>query len=34
MNILLGVEITLKITDSDYLVYGIDKEFLYENEKN
>lgn len=33
MNILLGVEITLEITDSDYLVYGIDKEFLYENEK-
>jgi len=33
MNILLGVEITLQITDSDYLVYGIDKEFLYENEK-
>ncbi len=31
MNILLGVEITLEITDSDYLVYGIDKEFLYEN---
>lgn len=33
MNILLGVEITLQITDSDYLIYGIDKEFLYENEK-
>lgn len=33
MNILLGVEITLQITDSDYLVYGIDKDFLYENEK-
>lgn len=33
MNILLGVEITLQITDSDYLVCGIDKEFLYENEK-
>ncbi len=32
-NILLGVEITLQITDSNYLVYGIDKEFLYENEK-
>ena len=32
MNILLGVEITLKITNSDYLVYGIDKNFLYENE--
>ena len=33
INILLGVEVTLQITDSDYLVYGIDKEFLYENEK-
>lgn len=33
LNILLGVEITLHITDSDYLVYGIDKDFLYENEK-
>lgn len=33
MNILLGVEITLQITYSDYLVYGIDKDFLYENEK-
>lgn len=31
MNILLGVEITLQISDSDYLIYGIDKEFLYEN---
>ena len=33
LNILLGVEITLYQTDSDYLVYGIDKEFLYTNEK-
>lgn len=33
MNVLLGVEITLQITDSDYLVYGIEKDFLYENEK-
>lgn len=33
MNILLGVEITLQITDSDYLIYGIDKEFLYKNER-
>ncbi len=33
INILLGVEVTLKITDSDYLIYGIDKDFLYENEK-
>ncbi len=33
MNILLGVEITLQLTASDYLVYGVDKEFLYENEK-
>ena len=32
INILLGVEITLKITNSDYLAYGIDKEFLYEHE--
>ena len=32
INILLGVEITLKITDSDYLAYGIDKEFLNEHE--
>ena len=32
MNILLGVEITLEATDSDYLVYGIDKQFLYEIE--
>lgn len=31
MNILLGVEITLQITHSHYLIYGIDKEFLYEN---
>lgn len=27
------MEITLRITDSDYLIYGIDKDFLYENEK-
>ena len=33
LNILLGVEITLYQTDSDYLVYGIDKDFLYNNEK-
>lgn len=33
INILLGIEITLQITDSDYLLYGIEKEFLYENEK-
>ena len=33
LNILLGVEITLHQTDSDYLVYGIDKDFLYNNEK-
>ena len=33
LNILLGVEITLHQTDSDYLVYGIDQEFLYNNEK-
>lgn len=33
MNILLGVEVTLQITDSDYLIYGIDKKFLYENER-
>lgn len=33
MNVLLGIEITLQITDSDYLIYGIDKDFLYENEK-
>lgn len=33
MNILLGVEITLQETDSDYLIYGIDKDFLYENEE-
>ena len=33
MNILRGVEITLQITDSDYLVYGIDENFLYENER-
>lgn len=32
INILLGIEITLQTTDSDYLVYGMDKEFLYENE--
>lgn len=32
MNILLGIEITLQITDSDYLIYGISKEFLYKNE--
>lgn len=35
MNILLGVEITLELTNNEYidcLVYGIDKEFLYENE--
>ena len=32
MNILLGTEITLYSTDSDYLIYGIDEEFLYENE--
>ena len=33
LNILLGVEITLHQTDSDYLVYGIDKDFLYNNDK-
>lgn len=33
LNILLGVEITLHQTDSDYLVYGIDQDFLYNNEK-
>lgn len=32
MNILLGVEVTLQITDSDYLIYGMDREFLYQNE--
>lgn len=32
INILLGIEITLQTTDSDYLVYGMNKEFLYENE--
>lgn len=33
MNILLGVEITLYRFSGDYLVYGINKEFLYENEE-
>lgn len=33
LNILLGVEITLHQTNSDYLVYGIDKDFLYTHEK-
>ena len=33
LNILLGVEITLHQTDSDYLVYGIDQDYLYNNEK-
>ncbi len=33
LYILLGVEITLHQTDSDYLVYGIDKDFLYNHEK-
>ena len=33
LNILLGVEITLHQINSDYLVYGIDKDFLYNNEK-
>ncbi len=32
LNILLGVEITLQETKSDYLIYGIDKDFLIENE--
>lgn len=32
MNILLGVEVTLQITDSHYLIYGMDREFLYQNE--
>lgn len=33
LNILFSIELTLKETDSDYLVYGITKEFLYDNEK-
>lgn len=32
IHILLGVEMTLQTTNSDYLIYGIDKKFLYENE--
>jgi len=32
INVLFGVEITLKTTDSDYLIYGLDRSFLDENE--
>jgi len=32
INVLLGIEITLQSTDSDYLIYGINKDFLYEHE--
>ena len=33
MTVLLGCEITLTITDSDYLVWGIEENFLQEHEK-
>ena len=32
INVLFGVEITLEVTDSDYLIYGIDRTFLDQNE--
>lgn len=33
INVLLGIEVTLEETNSDYLIYGIDKKFLYNNEE-
>lgn len=32
LNIILGVEITLQETKSDYLIFGIEKDFLIKNE--
>ncbi|MEG1887612.1 MAG: PHP domain-containing protein [Oscillospiraceae bacterium] len=31
-TVLLGMEITFRANDNDYLVYGLDEDFLYNNE--